>query len=167
MPKSNWLLNQVCKSCIWPWIILDYFGKTLYACVHLTVNIVYKILYVFETIYIFIKRCQQCAATLCNTCDEDVHTVNALHDRQVKIMNHWADVAPLQGVDIDDKLDAVMGRSTCSELFCYEYILYFPTWVYSWMRLWADPHVDYLSSMNIGIFLCECNVGCSNGPLHM
>eukprot|EP00105_Crassostrea_gigas_P045393 XP_019929541.1 PREDICTED: uncharacterized protein LOC105344968 [Crassostrea gigas] len=48
-------------------------------------------------------RCQQCAATLCNTCDEDVHTVNALHDRQVKIMNHGADVAPLQGVDIDDK----------------------------------------------------------------
>lgn len=51
-------------------------------------------------------------------------SVNAFHDRQVKIMNHWADVAPLKGVDIDDKLDAVMGRSICSELFCYEYILY-------------------------------------------
>lgn len=108
-------------------IFLIILVKKWYACVHSTVNIVYKLLYVFETINIFIKRCQQCAAILCNTYDEDVHTVNAFHDRQVEIMNHWADVASLKGVVIDDKLDAVIGRSTCSELFCYEYILYFPT----------------------------------------
>lgn len=32
-----------------------------------------------------------------------MHTVNALHDRQVKIRYHWADIAPLQSVDIDDE----------------------------------------------------------------
>ncbi|XP_061170405.1 uncharacterized protein LOC133179727 [Saccostrea echinata] len=53
-------------------------------------------------------RCQQCAATLCNTCDEDMHTVNALHDRQVKIRYHWADIAPLQSADIDDEGEVII-----------------------------------------------------------
>lgn len=80
-------------------------------------------MYVFETIYIFIKRCQQCVSTLCNTCDEDVHTVNALHDRQVKIMNHWADVAPLQGVDIDDKGEVTVSIAGNSIQFSFVYLL--------------------------------------------
>ncbi|XP_062596663.1 uncharacterized protein LOC134258130 [Saccostrea cucullata] len=53
-------------------------------------------------------RCQQCAATLCNTCDESMHTVNALHDRQVKIRFHWADIAPLQSADIDDEGEVIL-----------------------------------------------------------
>jgi hypothetical protein len=40
-----------------------------------------------------------------------MHTVNALHDRQVKIRNHWADIAPLQSVDIDDEGEVIVSAT--------------------------------------------------------
>lgn len=54
---------------------------------------------------------------------KNVHTVNALHDRQVKIMNHWADVAPLQGVDIDDKGEVNVSIAGNSIQYSFVYLL--------------------------------------------
>lgn len=52
-----------------------------------------------------------------------MHTVNALHDRQVKIMNHWADVALLQGVDIDDKGEVNVSIAGNSIQYSFVYLL--------------------------------------------
>lgn len=94
-------------------------------------------------------RCLRCspAAVLCRACDEQLHEIFPLHDRQVWSGSHFEAIPPT--ITIDDSMQAVTIRKGHATLIC-NYMHVYNTHVSTYIHIYS-VHVQFTKHKEIKI----------------